>query len=68
MRKTLTKIGGVSGDHIKAPDVIGVSRSTIYRWAKQKKITLKDFCGMTFVDMNEIRQKMGVDQMEDQKK
>ncbi|MBM2322698.1 MULTISPECIES: helix-turn-helix transcriptional regulator [Marivita] len=52
----------------QAPDVIGVSRSTIYRWAKQKKITLKEFCGMTFVDMNEIREKMRVDQMEDQKK
>ncbi len=30
--------------------------------------TLKEFCGMTFVDMNEIREKMRVDQMEDQKK
>lgn len=52
----------------QAPDVIGVSRTTIYRWAKLGKITLKPFNGMVFVDMNEIREKMRVDQMEDQKK
>lgn len=54
----------------QAPHVIGVSRSTIYKWAHAGKITLQSFCGMTFVDMEEIRKNMTPlgDQLEDHEK
>lgn len=42
----------------QAPDVIGVSRDTIYRWARDGKIHLHDLFGIKFVDMAEIRKNM----------
>jgi len=40
----------------EAKQVIGVSRSTIYKWAKEGLITLRKHGGMTFVSMKEVRQ------------
>ena len=40
----------------QAPEVIGVSRDTIYRWARQDKIDLLDMHGITVVSMRQIRE------------
>jgi len=39
----------------QAPDVIGVSSDTIYRWAREGKISLVRLHGITLVPMDEIR-------------
>lgn len=38
-----------------AKAVIGVSRSMIYKWAKEGRITLRKHGGMSFVSMKEVR-------------
>ena len=51
----------------EAKSVIGVSRSTIYKWAKENKIKLRHHCGMSFVKMSEIEKLLNPmgDQVED---
>ncbi|MEP5730856.1 MAG: helix-turn-helix domain-containing protein [Sulfitobacter sp.] len=38
-----------------AKAVVGVSRSTIYNWAKEGRITIVKCAGMSFVRMSEVR-------------
>lgn len=40
----------------EAKAVIGVSRSTIYQWAKDKKIKIHKVGAMSFVRMSEVRE------------
>jgi len=42
-----------------AKQVIGVSRTTIYDSAKNKKITIYKHAGMSFVSMAEVRKLLG---------
>jgi len=37
-----------------AKSVIGVSRSTIYKWRKEGKLTISKHGGMSFVSMAEV--------------
>ncbi|WP_299945259.1 helix-turn-helix domain-containing protein [uncultured Ruegeria sp.] len=39
----------------EAKSVVGVSRATIYNWAKEGKITILKHGSMSFVRMSEIR-------------
>ncbi len=39
----------------EAKSVVGVSRSTIYEWAKQKRIKIHKVGTMSFVKMSEVR-------------
>lgn len=48
------KITPVTCRPTQAPQVFGVSRATIYRWAEKGHITLYQRAGMTFVKVDEV--------------
>ena len=48
------RIAPVTCRPTQAPQVFGVSRATIYRWAEKGHIRLYQRAGMTFVKVDEV--------------